>query len=328
MTNKSLMIINHCVPCGCACRHCFFCSRKAAPHGVPYEAGERLALRFAQHGMPVSYAISHCADYPELTRNIALNRKLGFAGAPFLQINGIALRDQAALHEYLSQVQHAGVTTIDTTFYGTEAYHDNFAVRKGDFAFLCEIITTGLSLGLAMQPTFLATQENATQLSELIDTLTSLGCTSIYGFIQDYKGNGETLEDMRLDQAAYNNLPETVKQHLGVKHHKTQAQWLAAGEFAPPTERHLRLALRADNIAMLETMTCDDIIGYLAGLDDAYHAALPTLPALATRYGDRGCPKLYRQRDLQWKWQKAHIKAQNLALHDVTDERNCGAIWR
>ncbi|MCL2532433.1 MAG: hypothetical protein FWE40_09850 [Oscillospiraceae bacterium] len=326
MINKSLMIINHCVPCGCACRHCFFCSRKTAPHGVPYEIGERLALHFAQHGMPVSYAISRCADYPELTRNIALNRQLGFAGAAFLQINGIALRDQTALRDYLIQVQQAGVTTIDTTFYGTQAYHDKFAGRKGDFAFLCEIIATGLSLGLTMQPTFLATEENKTQLPELVDMLTRLGCTAMYGFIQDYRGFGETLEDIRLCQASYDELLHNVKQHVSVKHHKAQAQWLADDEFATPTERQLVLALRPDNVDRFEAMSCDEIIEYIENLDDEYHATLPSLPDLAKLYGDDGCQKLYRQRDLQWKWQKAYIKQHGLALHDVTDQRHCGAI--
>jgi len=328
MTNKSLMIINHCVSCGCACRHCFFCSAKRADYGVPYEAGERLALRFAQHDIPVCYAISHCADYPELTRNIALNRQLGFAGAAFLQINGIALRDQSALRDYLLQVQQAGVTTIDTTFYGTQAYHDKFAARKGDFAFLRDIITMGLSLGLSMQPTFLVTEENKTQLSELIDTLTRLGCTNMHGFIQDYKGFGANLESIRLYGDSYHALPQNVKQYISVKHHKTQAQWLQHGEFATPTERHLVLALRPDNLKLFEAMTCDEIVGYIANLDDAYHAALPSLYDLAKLYGDSSCQKLYRQRDLQWKWQKAFIKAHHSSLYDVTDERNCGAIWR
>jgi len=320
------MIINHCVPCGCACRHCFFCSRKTARHGVPYEAGERLALRFAQHNMPVNYAISHCADYPELLRNIAFNRQLGFVGASFLQINGIALRDKSALHEYLFQVQQAGITTIDTTFYGTQTYHDKFAVRAGDFAFLCDIIRIGLSLGLTMQPTFLATEENKTQLDELVNMLTHLGCAVMHGFIQDCKGFGAALENIRLNRATYEALPRNVKRYINIKRHKTQTEWLAAGEFTTPTERHLRLALRPDNLSIFEVMTCDEIINFVANLDDDYHAALPSMRELALLYGSSGCTKLYRQRDLQWKWQQAYIKEHNLTLHDVTDERNCGVI--
>lgn len=58
MNNTGLMIINHSVPCECACAYCFFQSRKASS-GVPYEMGERL----------------------------------GFPGFSYLQINGIGLRD-------------------------------------------------------------------------------------------------------------------------------------------------------------------------------------------------------------------------------------------
>ena len=326
LPNQSLMIINHCVPCACACRHCFFHSRKTAG-GVPYDMGEAIALRFAQHGIPVSYAISHCADYPQLTRNIELNKRLGFAGHAFLQINGIGLRDESKLRTYLSGVQRAGVTTIDATFYGLAAHHDNFAGRSGDFQFLLEIVRAGLALGLTLQPTFVALEDNKAQLGELVALLTSLGCTNIHGFLHDYRGRGEALEDVRLTWDAYHALPKHVRDCISIRNHKTEAAWLAS-DFTPPTQRHLVLALRPDNIEMINAMHCDEIVDYLVGLDEAYHAAMPDMHTLAKLYGDADNQKLYRQRDLQWKWQKTYHKEHGLAMHDVTDERNCGAMRR
>jgi len=79
---------------------------------------------------------------------------------------------------------------------------------------------------------------------------------------------------------------------------------------------------------MIEQMNCNEILNYLTDLDNKYHKALPDINALAKLYSDVDCPKLYRQRDLQWKWQRAHIKKHELILHDVTDERNCGALRR
>lgn len=332
MENKSLMIINHNTPCSCACKYCFFQSKKTS-YGVPYDVGEKIALRFHKWltsgqlpDLSLSYAISHCADYPELIRNIEFNKKLGFIGFSFLQINGIGLRDADSLKAYLQNVKEAGVTTVDTTFYGLREYHDKFAARKGDFDFLIEIVKNVISLGLTIQPTVVVLEDNKEQLTALFDLLTSLGCTNINGFIQDYRGNGIMLEDVRLTKESYDALPETVRSKTNIPKQKTESEWVTANNFTAPTARNLVLALRPDNIEMLEAMSCEEIIDYLLDIDNRYYSELPDISVLAKQYGDISNTKLYRQRDLWWKWSQAYIRDNKLTLHDITDQRNCGAI--
>ena len=334
MKNSGLTIINHNVSCFCACKHCFFQSRKTS-YGVPYDVGEKIALKFhkwredrGMHEFSLSYTISHCAEYEELFRNIELNKHFGFIGHSFLQINGIQRCHTNELRNFLIKLKSAGVSTIDTTFYGLEDFHDNFSARKGDFKFLLEIVKECISLGLTSQTTFIITESNKNQLSELIGLLESLGCTKHHGFLPDYLGNGEHIESIRLLEKSLGALPKSVKNCINIRNYKPESQWVADNAYIAHTSRNLVLCLRPDNIDMIETMSCDDIIKYLVDLDEQYYSAIPTIETLSKQYGDVNNKKLYRQRDLHWKWAKAYICDNQLSIYDVTDGRNCGSIRR
>ncbi len=335
MVNKGLMIINHNVPCSCACRYCFFRSCKKANDGIPYFRGKNMALRFNEwrkekrmNDFWLCYAISHCADYPELIDNIELNKSFGFIGARYLQINGIGLKNESELTEYLSNVKNAGVTNIDTTFFGLEEYHDKFAGRQGDFKYLINILNIALKIGIVPQITFVILEDNKDQIEDLVSLLQKyVGVNgAIYGFLHDYRGNGENLENVRLTLQSYKALSDKAKRYINISRYKTEEEWLKSNGFSQYTSRNLVLALRPDNIDMLERMTCDEIIEYLVDLDESYYNAIPDIDVLAKLYGDKNCQKLYRQRDLLWKWQKQFIVDNKLQLHDVKDERLCGSM--
>ncbi|MHB1483076.1 MAG: radical SAM family protein [Saccharofermentanales bacterium] len=333
MINKGLGIVNHNVPCSCACKYCFFRSCKKA-YGIPYYRGEKIALRFNEWrkekmltDFSLNYSISHCADYPELVNNIELNKLFGFTGYMFLQINGIDFKNKTELAKYFKNIKKAGVTNIDTTFYGLENYHDKFAARKGDFKYLFDIISASLDVGLASEPTFVILEENKNQLDELIFLLKNhIGNdVKIHGFLQDFRGNGEYLEGARLLRQSYDSLSDKVKNHINISRYKTENEWLKDNNFIQFSSRNLVLALRPDNIDMLEQMSCEEIINYIIDLDENYYNLIPSVEILAKSYGRQDCQKLYRQRDLHWKWQKQFIKDNKIVLHDVTDERLCGS---
>lgn len=335
MIDKGIMIINHNVPCSCVCRHCFFRSCKKANDGIPYYRGREMALRFNEwrkekklNDFSLCYAISHCADYLELTDNIELNKAFGFSGFRYLQINGIQLKNESELTEFLRNAQNAGVTNIDTTFYGLEEYHDTFAARKGDFKYLINILDIALMFGITLEPTFVILEDNKDQIEELISLLQKYVSEdgAIHGFLQDFRGHGENLEDVRLLCESYESLPDKVKSYINISRYKTEEEWLKDNSFSQYASRNLVLALRPDNIDMLEAMNCDEIINYLISLDEKYYNAFPDTGILAKLYGNKNCDKLYRQRDLAWKWQKQFITDNKLQLHDVTDERLCGSM--
>jgi len=204
METASLGVLNLLAPCRCQCRYCFLNSCGGAS-GVPYARGEALARRIheALPTLPLSYTCGYCYDYPELTRNIAFNRELGFQGAGFLQINGISMREDTELLAWLKALHEAGALSIDATFYGLEASHDAFAARPGDFAYLLRILRIAKELGYEAPCTFPITEENKAELAPLLALLEGEGFTQFYGFLPDHRGRGALLEDIRLTRSPW-----------------------------------------------------------------------------------------------------------------------------
>ncbi|MDR2687939.1 MAG: hypothetical protein LBB75_09305 [Oscillospiraceae bacterium] len=328
MQTISLYIQNLLAPCHCRCRYCFLCARGEAG-GVPYGRGEALARRIheALPALPLSYTCGYCYDYPELPRNIAFNRELGFAGAGFLQINGAAMREAGELRAWLETLREAGAASIDATFYGLEATHDAFAARPGDFDYLLRILRAAKELDYEIICTFPVTEENKAETAPLLALLESEGLTRFYGFLPDHRGRGARLEDIRLTRASMEALPENVRQCANLANYKTEAEWLRAG-FPAPERRQLRLVLTAEDISHWESLPPSQIVAGLESLDDAYRAALPPMEELAERYGDPGGQRLCQARDLRWKWQSRWLRENDLQVYDVTHENKTGSVWR
>ena len=332
METIAVTIFNLCAACGCACRYCLLRSCKKAG-GVDYYRGKRLAERFAtwsaERETPQfdGYCIGYCAEYPQLWDNIAFNRSLGWVGAKYLQSNGIAIRSKEETDRFLRRLKEAGVEHVDTTFFGDRAYHDAFAARQGDYDFMLLYAQRAAALGLSCEPTVPVTQQNLAMLPELMQTLESIpGIGRIYCFPTGHWGRGNLLEPYRITPEDVERLPESVRSRLNLRRYKTEAEWLAGGPLPEYTKRALFVSLREDNIDLLESMTCDGIVAYVEGLDDAYYRAIPTVNELAAMYGDPGNLRLYMLRDLFWIWQRRYIKEHGLTLYDVTDERYCGAM--
>ncbi|MDR1464171.1 MAG: hypothetical protein LBJ11_02560 [Oscillospiraceae bacterium] len=333
MKTTGLFLQNLSVPCACACRYCFLNAGHTA-QGVPFAQGAALARRFgewrqteARESFLIGYTIGYSCDSPDLAENILLNRSLGFPGAGFLQINGIRRREPEALRQWLRTLREAGADDIDATFFGLEESHDRFAGRRGDFAYLLEIIAAGLELGFRVMPSFVITAENAGELGRLISRLEAMGCAEMHGFLPDHRGRGAALDSIRPTLAETEVLPESVRRRVNWNRYRTEGDWLCGG-FSPETMRQLRLSLTAENIGRLERMPCGEIVWELEAMDDAYYAALPALPDLARVYGNPRGERLYQQRDLAWMWRARWIREQGLTVADVTDEAESGTVRR
>ena len=333
MKTVSIGIQNNCAACGCACRYCLLRSNKRADDGVDYARGKRLAERFLEWGRAKElqslpyYFIGYCAEYPELLDTIEFNRRAQFPGAGFLQVNGISLRDTPETDAFVRRLRDAGVESIDTTFYGTETYHDRFAARKGDFRFLLRLVESAAKQGLHCTLSVPLSTENLPMLAELLYILAQMGDLSqLVTFLPDYRGRGDRMEEIRLTEAHIEQLPTEARKALNLKRYKTEREWLSEGALPEYTQRALIVNLRRDNIDMLEAMSCEEIVAYVEALDDAYYRAIPDINTLAEMYGDRENARLYKLRDLFWKWQKRYIAEKHLELYDVTDERFCASI--
>ncbi len=329
MRTIAVGVQNLMVPCGCACRYCLLFSNKTA-NGADYRRGRAVAERLAEwtkaeEGRPAftSYTVAHCAEYGEICDNIAFNRHYGAYNAGLLQCNGINIRDEAETERFIEKIKAAGISTIDTTFFGDEFYHDKFAARQGDYDFMLRLMRKAVEHGIVCAPSIAVTEENKTMLSALIDTLEDIaGKGKVNAFLPDYRGRGYMMEDARLTAESYEALTKRVKDVLNLSRYETEKEWLTS-PLPEYTRRVVEVTLRADNIEYIESLSPEELITYVEGLDDAYYRAIPSVNELAMMYGDISNARLYRPRDLYWKWQKRYIRERGLDIYNVTDERNC-----
>jgi len=328
MQTRSLGILNLLAPCHCRCKYCFLCA-EGKSSGVPYLRGEALARRIheALPALLLSYTCGYCYDYPELPRNIVFNQKLGFPGAPYLQVNGIALRDDDTLYAWLEELREAGAASVDATFYGLAAAHDAFAARSGDFDYLLRILRIAQSLGYETQCTFPLTEENKYELSPLLTLLESKDFARCFGFLPDHRGRGAMLENIRLTRSSLEALDARVRACVNLSRYKTETEWLRTG-IPAPARRILRLALTQENISYWEFLSPTRILAELEALDDAYRAVLPSMEFLANYYGDPKNERLYQGRDLRWKWHSLWLREHSVNIYDVSDESKTGSVWQ
>jgi MoaA/NifB/PqqE/SkfB family radical SAM enzyme len=303
--------------------------------GLDYEIGKKIAISFDEwrrnkklENFVLSYGIGYSADYKELADNINFNKNLGFIGYKYLQINGIGLKEDKELESYFKEVKDAGLEYIDTTFYGLPYFHDQFASRKNDFEYLIKIIEKANKHDINIQLTIPIFEYNKDQINELLTILYKHISeeTKYYIFLQDYRGYGENLENSRLRYSSYLKLPDNIKNHININKYKTESEWIEINQWSILNNRNLILSLTPDIYKIIENKNCEGIYNYLIELDEKYYSLFPSMNELAKLYGNNSNEKLYKERDLCWKWQKQYIKERRINIHDVIDERLSGSI--
>ena len=323
MKTVSVNIQNLCAPCHAACRHCLLDSRHKAT-GVDYSRGEAFARKFYNwlnenrpelHGM---YYVGYCMDFPEAEQFAACF--LEQTGMTHFMFDGIAIRKEAETQAFLLSLRTAGIRRLHFTFYGLPTYHDRFAGRKGDFAYIMQTAEIARTIGMSASAGIMVTMENLDQMEALISVLTDVGITDITSILPHGKGRGYGLSDVRLTEAGYRQLPNSIREKLPRDRYRTEGEWLAQGSFPKHTVRHLTLSLALENIDRLEQMHPADIISELEAMDDIFYSKLPDIATLARLYGKPENTQLFRFRDLYLQWQKRYMEEHPI-FPDMTDER-------
>lgn len=328
MKTASIYVQNLCVPCFNRCRYCLLSWDGRLP-GVDYDRSRRYARRFhhwLKENRPELGFDFYCGfsmEHPKLPEAIDFMQSLGSAGGQFLQLDGLAFRDEAQTTEFLSGLKAHGIRDINLTIYGTREYHDRFAGRKGDFDYLISIIRTANAIGLPVSVGIPVTRENAGQLVELLNLLETFPLSSLRCFVPHAEGRGASLDPVRLRGSDFDALPPEVQARFNRTFFRTEAEWLAAPELPIPEKRALAVSLTGQNVDFFEALPFDETIRYLEKLDEDYYSALPAPRELMALYGDPEGDGLYSFRDLLLHCQRRYIKDHGLRLYDVTDERGC-----
>ena len=324
MKTVSLGVENLCVPCHAHCKYCLLSSRGDIS-GVEYERGKQLAARLFREAkekrpdLHVFHYIGYCMDCEYLRDYIEFSKVIDSPAAEFLQLNGLELRNEAETEHLVLELIAAGIKLIDLTFYGLREYHDQFAGRKGDFDYLMRILQAAKIKVLNAQISIPVTKENLLQIDELLVRLEEIHSGKIMLFLPHSKGRGRSLSHLRLEIQDLGLLSEKAETKLSGC--RTEGEWLADGEFELPARRTLTLALDPTQLDRFESMTLEEILVYLEGLDDRYYASIPSAEELAVLYGKRSGNRLYRRfRDLYLEWQQRYIFEHGLDVWDMNDE--------
>ena len=322
MKTLSVNIENLCAPCHCGCRHCLLNSQHRAT-GVAYQTGEAFARKFF-HWMKENYPeqigmyyVGYCMDFPELPQYIKYFKEQ--TGMDHLMFDGMSIRTPEETEELLLNIRDAGIRELHFTFYGTETYHDRFAGRKGDFAYMMQVARLAQAMELKVTGGIMLTRENKDQMEDLFAQLRDSGVQDLAVILPHAKGRGEAMSHLHLREEDLQDLPKYIQDMLPANRYRTEKQWIQEGNFPKATGRHVTLALTPENIDRLEAMDPGEIIRELEAMDDCFHSHFPEISTLAAEYGQPENTQLFRYRDLVLQWQKRYMKDHPI-FPDMTDE--------
>ena len=331
MKTESILVQTLCVPCGCRCRYCLL-SWDGTAVGADWEQSTRFAQQFRQWlrknrpELRFHFAFGYAMEHPDLRNALRFLRQIGSPQAEFLQCDGMRMRSRAECQTLAQMLAEEGVQTLNFTFYGLPDYHDRFANRRGDFAFLLRLMRAADEAGLAVRAGVPLTAESAGQADALLELLRrQVPCLSLSLFVPHEEGRGLSLQSIRFSENDLGQLSQEAQALLNRKLYRPEREWLESRDFAEETGRMLILSLRRDNIQRYLSMSHEQILTEVEALDDAYYASFPSLPALAERYGDIHGGRFYRQRDLFSHYRRLYAAEYGVSVYDVTDERQSGS---
>ena len=318
------------VPCGCHCRYCLL-SWDGHPVGADYSRCKEYAKRFHSYirekrpEIQFHFTFGYCMEHPNLMEELDFLNSIGSVQGSFLQLDGLRIRTPAETAAFMAELREHGVQQINLTFYGQQEYHDRFAGRRGDFAYLLLLARSALNTGIGLSAGIPLTSENAGSADALLEQLEDEGISHTTVFIPHGEGRGAALDSVRFTQADFGRLGEKAKSKLNTNLFKTEAQWIASQPLPEEENRSLLLSLTPDNISQFEQMDFDAAIRYLEQLDENYYSAIPSFAELCTLYGNPNGTAFYGKRDLYQHYQRQYISENCLNIHDVNDERFCGS---
>jgi len=304
------------VPCHCRCRHCLLFSG-ARLSSVPYERAAGIAERFAAwrktlagEAPEVQFGFSYCCGYPELRNYLGFCRDLG-CPVTYMPVNGIRLRSEPEIEEFLAMLADGAVKRVNLTFYGMKEFHDRFAGREGDFDFLLEIARLVPRHGLERCESIYLLADSLAEIPSFLGELDRIpGLASRSMFTCDYRGRAKRLEEQRPTMEDIARLSDSVARFIDRESQRPESDWvhvISSGEAPTKSTRNYLIPIWPENVAELESEECGRILSRLREADDKYHREVPPLEELARQYGDGNGRKVYALRDLEWKWQDAWL---------------------
>ena len=300
MQTDSIIMQTLCVPCACRCRYCLL-GWDGRLVGADYARSECVALRWFEWlkelrpEIKFHFSYGFSMEHPDLVHTLEFLRSIDSVGAHYLQMDGMRMRDDNQLASLTALLAEHGVEHLNFTFYGLPAYHDTFAVRKGDFDLMLRTVRAALGNGLMVSAGIPLSHENASQAEALLSMLQDTGMQNIRFFVPHSEGRGIVLESVRFSQDDYDNLPDSVRSRMNSTSYRSESAWLQSDELTDEAHRSLLFSLTPENICRYEAEDPSVLISEAEA------------------------------RDMKWHWRQRYLRQHPLELYDVCDERQTGS---
>lgn len=330
METKSILVQSLCVPCGCHCRYCLL-SWDHQTIGADFDRSRAYARGFQEYlrenrpDIQFDFCFGYSMDHPALLETLDFLNEIGSVQGQMLQLDGLRLRTDPEIDDWMAGLAAHGVRYTNFTFYGLESYHDRFAGRKGDFAYLRRLAASAKNHGLEVSAGIPLNEENADQVEDLLSLLEADGISRLTLFVPHEEGRGIQLAPVRFSLAAYEKLGAKGKALLNRKAFRTEGEWVTGENISEEENRLLLISLTPENLEKFCAMDYPAAIRYVEELDEAYYGAIPDFRTLCAMYGDPAGTRFYGKRDLFRHYARRYIRERNLEVYDVTDERYCGS---
>ena len=329
ITTKSINILNLCVPCYNYCKYCLL-SWDGNCIGIDYQRSVDYARKFYEwlkinHAeMNFMYYFGYSMEHPNLIESIKFMQETNSPGGEFLQFDGMKMRTNEELTDLFHNLKDVGIQFVDFTFYGTQAYHDKFAARNGDYDLMMRSLEIALDKGLNVKVGIPVTKENLNQLDELVQIFSTKNIP-LSIFTPHSGGRGIHLLNSKITIEDYDQLSENVKKFMNRKNNKTPLEWLNT-PIQESENRILTVSLTPSNINKLENQTFDETIKELEELDNKYYEVIPSFSELLKLYANENDHHLYSKKDIYFLYRNKYIKDNKIQIQEVNDERYSGSI--
>jgi len=325
---KSINIFNMCVPCACHCKYCLL-NYERKIEGIDFKRSINYAIKFKDWlnknhpDIHFMYYFGYSMETRYLIDNIDILNRLNCPSTSFLQFNGMKMRSEEELKEYLILLKQKGIKLIDLTFHGNRDTHDSFADRKGDFDYLIRVLNASKEVGLESECGIAINKDNLLEIDDLVNKLASI-TNRIFIFTPHSMGKGTSIFDKKITISDLSKLSHNSKKYLNRDKNKTQSEWYN-DNVIEENESLITLSLLPINIDKLEHENIEDTYNDLVKMDENFYSLIPSFKKLLSLYYDSSDIRLYTKKDLYTIYRRRYINDHKLDINDI-DERYTNSI--
>lgn len=311
---KGLNILHNGFECYSRCRFCII--KRARINNVSLDRALAQVDRFYQWNQArggddfrvfISYGRGFNYDVASAEKIVQLAQRIG-EDATEITLGGLEMMPDTELYNWLKARYAIGMNQIRLSMAGTQALHDRWVGREGDYAFHLRAARMAADIGYRRNEWIFVTRSTLPYLAELVKELDAIPGGHYRGFrMMNWEQYPRRAEEERLTREIFNQLPDFVLNNIQFGEElKTEQEWIDEIRSWPHECVHefyyLNLKLDAATIGALEKGNCDDIIADLTQRSSEIYEAIPTMKTLGETYGDSTNPLMYHRGEMQRKW--------------------------